>query len=82
MLVKTNKLLRDMEAKLEQLSIEVNNISLSLKEKTHQLVENQGEILDIFTDFPIKSEEMLNHVENKLKSEAAFKNLVSISFMK
>lgn len=81
MLVKTNKMLRDLEAKLEEISRKVDNISIYIKEKPQSLEKNQeeNEIIDIFTDFPIKNENMLNHIEKILISEAAYKNLVSIS---
>ncbi|XP_074032275.1 uncharacterized protein [Leptinotarsa decemlineata] len=80
MLVKTNKMLRDLEAKLEEISRKVDNISIYIKEKPQSLEKNQEEngIIDIFTDFPIKNENMLNHIEKILISEAAYKNLVNI----
>lgn len=74
----TNKLLRDLEAKIEQISLKVDNISLTLNEKPQQSEEHQGKIINILTDFPIKNEEMLEYIENILKNEAACKNLVSI----
>ncbi|XP_074035318.1 uncharacterized protein [Leptinotarsa decemlineata] len=80
MLVKTNKMLRDLEAKLEEISRKVDNISIYIKKKPQSLEKNQeeNEIIDIFTDFPIKNENMLNHIEKILISEAAYKNLVDI----
>ncbi|XP_074039987.1 uncharacterized protein [Leptinotarsa decemlineata] len=80
MLVKTNKMLRDLEEKLEEISRKVDNISIYIKEKPQSLEKNQeeNEIIDIFTDFPIKNENMLNHIEKILISEAAYKNLVNI----
>lgn len=84
-MVKNTKLLKDCDTKLLELSEKLDNVILTLKDKPAAAAAENSDlfaILDLFVDFPINDNQMLNHVEQILESTESYKKLVSITASK